>query len=670
MTERSEAEKMSQYELELKLDRMTQRAFGNGMQKPPKKPLSVVDAEVIKEYQKQFNQPVREYEMEIDEETGEERIKLDDKGEPVFKVVAKKFRVVPPPELDVVEEDELHQLPTKEQLKVIDLEMQKAKLIIKQRQQDLKDMLELRKQAIKLIDDLPTPVSFINEELPSGRFVMRPNPNYERQKLQVEQEKERRIARVNDIDDNLERVKAEINDMKDEYDGLNIELSRVPEFERENAARISKVKQINSERVKAYQETLNLMNRGAFQQDKMPNESEEDYLARLQANAEEEYVDETLFEAEIYNTDKFKENLKKLVRDDVKIEQVSNRIVRDDKEEILKKFPLFKKKFTELYGVNNPAVKASDIITFIEAFIKSSKGDDALLNYLGAVEEEKEPEYTVEMAENDRKKVLIMTNPVNNRKLYWRLGEYFDDKGNENLVALYSLTGKRESYDEYNTRKVARLIKDATGITSAYIKEFFNNKPIPVVLQGRIAPSSEYDLNYPIAKVPTGREDEDGMIYKFGWGVKEEVIPEMVDFGKIKLALHKLFYKNTLSARHKNLGRIAGFPNVKVSDDLVSIIMKLSKGQKVIKQEIDALTKTEQILYDKLLSLANLHKNAPNNKDNTIVALKERMDLIGGQIEAGNDNKLLVKELYHIVHALKNFGVISNKEATKFLSQF
>ena len=68
------------------------------------------------------------------------------------------------------------------------------------------------------------------------------------------------------------------------------------------------------------------MNRGAFQQDKMPDETEEDYLARLQANAEEEYTDETLFEADMDIKRKFKEALKKLIRDDIKIEQVANSI--------------------------------------------------------------------------------------------------------------------------------------------------------------------------------------------------------------------------------------------------------------------------------------------------------------------------------------------------------
>jgi predicted transcriptional regulator YheO len=119
-----------------------------------------------------------------------------------------------------------------------------------------------------------------------------------------------------------------------------------------------------------------------------------------------------------------------------------------------------------------------------------------------------------------------------------------------------------------------------------------------------------------------------------------------------------------------NNGRIDGFNNVKVSDAMVAIIMKLAKGERVIKQEVDGLKKTEQMLYDTLLSLANLHKKTPNNKDATITSMKERMQLIGGEIEAGNDNRALVKELGTIVKALKSFGVISNKEAIKYLSQF
>lgn len=666
MMEEQEAKQMSQYELQLKLDRMTQRAFPNTVQKAPKKPLSVVDIEVIKEYQKQFNEPIREYETEIDEETGEEIIALDEDGKPKFKIIAKKFRVVPRPELDVVED--LVALPTDQQLKDFDFELEGLRQKIFKKTADFKFAQETRKYLIKLIDKLPSPSTFINEQLSSGRFVMKPNPNVERQRQAVEQEKERMIQRIEEVDENLELIKEDLDRLRDDYTNANIELARIPELKRQNEAKISSVKQINSARVKEYQNTLNLMNRGAFQQDQMPAETEEEYVGRLQANAEEEYIDETKEEALLDIKRRFKEALKKLIRDDVKIEQVANRINVNEletKNEILKQFPLFKKKFIDLYGLNNQSLESDDILTFIKAFVKSIKGDDGLLNYLG-VSTEKNEQYSLDLAEKDKRKVLIITNPSNNRKVYWRIALYFDDNGEEIYTALYSLTGKRESYREYEPSIDNKTIKAETGITAKFLKDYFENRPPTIMLIERLEPTSEYEIDFPIAKIPTDVENE----YMVGWGIKQDEIPDIVPFGKIKIALNKLFYKNILSARHNNLGRIAGFQNVKVSDDFVAIIMKMIRGEKVIKQEIDALQKSEQMLYDTLLSLANLHKKAPNNKDSTIRALKERMDLIGGEIDAGNDNKALVKELYNIVHALKNFGVITNKEATKYLSQF
>lgn len=683
MSELEQARKMSQYELELKLDRMTQRAFSDEIQKPPRKPLSTVDVEVIKEYQKQFNAPVREYEMEVDEETGEERIATEADGSLKYKVVAKKFRVVPPPVLDVVEGLEL--LPTADELDEANIEVEKIGYALFERQTDLKNMLKQRKEAIKKIDELPIPETFVRRQLDSGKFIMYPNPNFDKQKFATELTKRLMIERIQEVDDNLDEVKAEITDLKDRYDEFNIKIANIPQVKMENDAKISVVKQANKERIKAYQENLNLMNRGAFQQDQMPNESEEDYVNRLQSNAEVDYVDDIKFEADMEVKRKFKEGLKQIVRDDAIVEQVANSIRINEigiKKDIVKKFPLFKKKFVDLYGVNNKLVKATDITNFIDAFSKSLTGDDALLEYLiegnpaqaegarqlqEALQTELRQEETVEMAENNKSKVFIMTNPVNGRKLYWRLGQFIDeDSMTYQNTALYSMTGKRETYVEYIANQSNKIIKEQTGFTAKYLTEFFEKKNPSKMLALIIEPTSEYELNFPIAKIPNRNDDG----FTIGWGIKADEIPQLVDFGKIKLALHKLFYENILSARHNNGNRIAGFANVKVSDDLVAIIMKLAKGDKILKQEVNGLKKTEQMIYDTLLSLASLHKTTPNNKDATITSMKERMVLIGGEIEAGNDNKALVKELYNIVKALKSFGVISNKEAIRYLSQF
>ena len=710
MMEEEEAKQMSQYQLQLKLDRMTQRAFGDRdkLQKAPKKPLSEVDIEVIKEYQKQFNEPIKVLQYDIDPETGEQVVRLLEDGTPDV-LITKKYRTVPPPELETVEIMKLVPIPSDEELAIAQQNELLIRDAIRELEQEFKDMQAQRKKLIKDLDEQKPPFQdpprFFQETY-LGKPQPRRNPNYVKQLAQVQELRQDAVDSINEFEDMLEQIRNEIIELTDNYQEGVRELRMVGQNVQRNEAEIASVKKINYERVKNYQETLNLMNRGAFQQDQMPGETEEDYVRRLQANAEEAYTTEALADAELDIRRKFKEALKKIIRDDVKIEQVANSITDNEikiKTEILKKLPLFRKKYIEVYGLNNPVVSKSDILTFIDGFIQSISGNNAVLSYLEkeplTVEERieergNENKTQLQLAEQDRKKVYIVENPNNRKKVYFRLSQDFET---DFLYLLYSFSGKRNTYNEFvptdadltpydlaNDRENSfKEIFKQTQMKPDFLKSQFNNKPYKSKstakssgfnwiewLGTQIETTTNYDRPFPSEIQPPYEYDERDYPETMGWGIKQEEIPEIVPFGKIKIALNKLFYKNILSARHNNLGRIAGFQNVKVSDELVLIIMKMIRGEKVIKQEIDALQKTEQMLYDRLLSLANLHKKAPNNKDSTIRALKERMDLIGGEIDAGNDNKVLVKELYNIVHALKNFGVITNKEATKYLSQF
>ena len=708
MSELEQARKMSQYELELKLDRMTQRAFPNTIQRAPRKQLTEVDAEIIKEYQKQFNEPVKEYEMEIDEETGEERIATYPDGKLKFKIVAKKYRVVPPPELDVVDSSQFYTIPTDEQVEDTYNELNRMKKYMDEKNIELKEFDKVRKQLIDYIDNLPKPSRLFKSSStkPTGIKGLTA-VSTRQQNLLFEEEQDKYEGDFNYLtkllregDEERKQIVEDLNEVTDLYNNLTSEYQKIDSYTSFNNAEVAKVKKINAVRVKEYQDTLNLMNKGAFQQDQMPNETEEDYVNRLQANAEEEVLVESKYEADMEIKRRFKQALKQLVRDDVIIEQVANKIPDEDivvKSEILKKFPLFKKKFADLYGINNKSVEAIDINNFINAFTKSLEGDNSLLDYLKTepIENEKPQEMEIDLthlthltrlqlAEQDRKKVYIIEQPINKRRVYFRVAL---DADTEEFHLIWSFLGKRNTYREFipsdnelTPREEAmdivnsfEEIKNAIKMTKGFIQSKFNNRPYSdkwiTFLLTKIQPTSSID-EIPAIYEPNYEFEGKDYPSVMGWGIKSDEIPELVDFGKLKLALNQLFYKNVLSVRHRNGNRIAGFANVKVSDDLVAIIMKLAKGERVIKQEVNGLKKTEQMLYDTLLSLANLHKTTPNNKDITITSMKERMGLIGGEIEAGNDNKALVKELYNIVKALKSFGVISNKEAIRYLSQF
>ena len=689
MSEAQAAKQMLEYELLAKLDKITQRAF-EGTTKAPLKPLSVVDQEVIREYQKQFNQPVREYEMELDLESGELSIKLDEAGKPIYRI-EKKYHTIAKPDLEVLDYNDLEQMPNEWQMERIHEELADLPKMIETHKKALLHLMEIRKKAVDMINELPsvevsipvrpTDISGITERSSKNK-----KKSGEREEI-IQTTRQRMEAGLQVIDNKIDEVKDKINVEDDNYKGLILALHDLPSKMAENEAKKKIVEQTNLQRIKGYQDTLNLLNKGAFQHDKLPTESEQEYLDRVHQQAEQEYVDDTKDEADLFAKKQFKDNMKQLIRDEVKLELIVNSFDIEVKNKINKQFPRFKKKFIELYGINNPAVKVEDVITFIKVFDTSVTSEKSLSQYIKSENiSEDVPEVK---KENDKNKVYTITNPNNNRKVFFRVAESMEQ--NHELYLLYSFSGNRHSFREFKaTNSLLDPEEEAKGITNSYdmikhavnlnktaLNSFFDKKKYSdkwiYILLKHIETTTDMD---PEPAIYAPAFEYEGELYQptMGWGIKSEEVPETVKFGKIIIALHNLFFKNVLSARHHNNARIAGFPNIKVSDDFVKLIMKLSKGEKVIKQEIDALSSHEQQVYDRLLQLAHLHKSHPlsgeTNENKTVTALKTRMQILEGEMESGNTNPLLKKELYNIVHSLKSFGIITHSEMMKYLTQF
>jgi len=134
--------------------------------------------------------------------------------------------------------------------------------------------------------------------------------------------------------------------------------------------------------------------------------------------------------------------------------------------------------------------------------------------------------------------------------------------------------------------------------------------------------------------------------------------------------LHKLYYKNVLSIRRPDGTNITGFPNTPVSHEFVELLMKMIKGHNPKHTEINSLKTIEMHLYNRLITVAGLHKSHSIDSDKSIEHLKHKLVLIQGEIEAGNDSQIIKTDLYRVVQALKNFGAISQKDAIEFLKQF
>jgi hypothetical protein len=94
------------------------------------------------------------------------------------------------------------------------------------------------------------------------------------------------------------------------------------------------------------------------------------------------------------------------------------------------------------------------------------------------------------------------------------------------------------------------------------------------------------------------------------------------------------------------------------------------KGLQPTHSDITALSSNERQLYDRLVQVANLNKSVAHNGDKTVLDLKHRLKMIEAEISIGNNNPMLKKEMYAVLHALKNFKVITQSQINSYLKQF
>ena len=119
-----------------------------------------------------------------------------------------------------------------------------------------------------------------------------------------------------------------------------------------------------------------------FSTEKADNESEMEYVERLQRNAQIENPEYQLEDAKFQTITRFREKMRELIRNPVIIESVTNSLDTiqdndvDNKATLPKSWDLLKSKFIQTCGVNNKNVNANDILAFFQFFL--DKGESGL----------------------------------------------------------------------------------------------------------------------------------------------------------------------------------------------------------------------------------------------------------------------------------------------------
>jgi len=160
-------------------------------------------------------------------------------------------------------------------------------------------------------------------------------------------------------------------------------------------------------------------------------------------------------------------------------------------------------------------------------------------------------------------------------------------------------------------------------------------------------------------------------------GASVKTVPTHCQFGKTIILLNKLYQNNILSVKDSNNINIQGIPNSKVSDKFVNIILSICNDEEVNTgftestrgrpaKDIDTLPEKDFILINVLMKKAGLTKKYNIDNTKAIKLLKDRLELVEGQILAGNTNEEIKKELYDIVFKLANIGATNLSSSRKY----
>jgi hypothetical protein len=94
--------------------------------------------------------------------------------------------------------------------------------------------------------------------------------------------------------------------------------------------------------------------------------------------------------------------------------------------------------------------------------------------------------------------------------------------------------------------------------------------------------------------------------------------------------------------------------------------MKICNNEDINKNDVLVLNDKDTILYSVLMNKSGLKKKYNIDNSKSIKALKDRLELVEGEMLAGNTNNDIQKELYDIVFKLANLGAITLSSARKY----
>lgn len=504
-------------------------------------------------------------------------------------------------------------------------------------------------------------------------------PDLQQREADIQSEKATFQAQEVAAQRDLRKIKRDKGTEEAKIANLETEMNQIVSNFEQNKQDAAEIKRQNKLIAKQYEDAFNIanLNRIKIQQD--PNESEEDFINRLQA-LEQEKFDVNIYEdkAKGEQNNRLSQNLKNVIRNDYIIWDVVKALTPEEIFETNKYFNIISTRLLKLFGYDNKNITATDLKTEILKTLDIIKTEpenvyevDEDPNKSGVTVGETIIPHSDSTVSDFKYKVVdnsfYVENYKTNKGIYIKIGI----KDNQKLL-FSSDTNLKGSFNRINFKekdgfqKILKELKLNQDLNKDVLTTIFgtdlNKDAIFDRLSGDLQPIDE--------SVITKKQVGPNKIL-YGFGLNK--IPETATFGKNIILLKKLYYNNILSIKDRNLHNIEGIKNVPVSDNFVKIIMDIVTKQKPSLYNINKLSSDEKELYNILLLISGIHKNIKiNDKEKTqqINNLKNRLEVAEGEIKAGNDNPVILSELQEIIYKLYHLNAVSLYNARNYLKQF
>lgn len=496
---------------------------------------------------------------------------------------------------------------------------------------------------------------------------------------------QRKITKLEDqIKDGENEIKEIEKDKQLKAHEIAVIDANITDNEKERAI----VNKKNKDIVKEYGEKFSYLNRNKISVEQQPTESDEAYIKRLK-ELEKYKVDPNIYKQKAINenVNKLKINLKQILKDDSKIEQIASNFRDGDDAYILNSYWSQISEYLKKYGfdVNNKDLNFLKLVDELKQAILNIKTQPFSLNTATTTKINTSNSPNIIDSTITQKKIanniLQLINLADSTTLYIKI----PNKLGQTSSGKIKYSKDNIDYSDFSFQVVTKKEKEnpfteATNNFFDVIKNFNKNLLPNTVdykrifgdekLQASVFAHLKKSLNDP--KVGSGIKKGGGMqpieeikdIDRFN-----EEIPKVINFGKNKLLLNKLYYNNILSVKDSKMHSIEALKNQHVSDQFVKVIYNIYNN---ISNNEANLSDKELELFHLLLFVSGLNKkkNIDIKREDRITKLKERLLLVESQINAGNDNPVVLEEMKQIISKLYLYKAISLPNAKLYINQF